>query len=477
MAHAGCSAKGSEPLPLSAGIVAPIIIFPLSSRCYDLTIDTVTIMLDSLIQSLSTQLQNQVVSGGLLLGFVGLIIAWGRKLPAIIWNYAKRLIIVTAVIDNRNDLFNALIAWLNELPFGRNSRFFTVIQQVGGQADEGREDGLPRLLFSPAPGFHLFWHEGRPMWIQRDISINLVVVETLKINVLFANRHYLENLLEDVLKRTYGRYADHTLLYTVDAWADKWRQADARPRRRIDSVVLDGDIRDQLLDDVQDFFAKRAWYAEMGIPWRRGYLLHGPPGTGKTSVAYAIAGELRLNLCWLSLTNPKLTDQTISGLLQKTPPRSLILIEDVDAFFTARQKQDDRIAVSFSGLLNALDGVAAQEGRIVFLTTNHMDLLDAAMIRPGRIDVTYELGLASPEQVRALFLRFHPEALAEAERVATAVPERSISPAQIQQVLLTQLEPQPAVEAIIALGAGTQSDTGRDSNGADSRESLRSQPK
>jgi len=407
-------------------------------------------MIDSLLQALSVQLQNQVVSGGLLLGFVGLMIAWARKLPALLWSYIKRLIIVTAVIDNRNDLFNALITWLNELPFGSKSRFFTVIQEVGGHGDEAREDGLPRLLFSPAPGFHMFWHEGRIMWIHREVSINLMVIDTLRINVLFANRRYLENLLEDVLERTYGRYVDHTLMYTVDSWADKWRQVDARPRRRIESVILDGNIREQLLQDVRGFFAKRAWYAEMGIPWRRGYLLHGPPGTGKTSMVFAIAGELGLNLCWLSLTNPKLTDQTIAGLLQKTPPRSLILIEDVDAFFTSRQKQDNQIAVSFSGLLNALDGVAAQEGRIVFLTTNHKSLLDAALIRPGRIDVTYELGLASAEQLRALFLRFHPEAKAEANRLLESVVNGSLSPAQIQQDLLMHPNPHQAADAIIA---------------------------
>jgi DNA polymerase III delta prime subunit len=159
-----------------------------------------------------------------------------------------------------------------------------------------------------------------------------------------------------------------------------------------------------LLDDVRSFFSKRSWYAQMGIPWRRGYLLYGPPGTGKTSMAFALAGELHLNLCWLSLTNPKLNDQTIAMLLQKTPARSLILIEDVDAFFAARQKQDDRIAVSFSGLLNALDGVAAQEGRIIFLTTNHRELLDPALIRPGRIDVEFKLDLASREQVGTMLL-------------------------------------------------------------------------
>jgi hypothetical protein len=115
------------------------------------------------------------------------MIAWARKLPALLWSYIKRLIIFTAVIDNRNDLFNALITWLNKLPFGDKSRFFTVIQEVGGQGDEAREDGLHRLLFSPAPGFHMFWHEGRIMWIYREISINLMVIDTLRINVLFAN--------------------------------------------------------------------------------------------------------------------------------------------------------------------------------------------------------------------------------------------------------------------------------------------------
>jgi chaperone BCS1 len=95
-------------------------------------------------------------------------------------------------------------------------------------------------------------------------------------------------------------------------------------------------------------------------------------------VAFALADELRLKLCALSLTNPKLTDNVMADLLQRTPPRSLILIEDIDAFFKARDKQDTRIQISFSGLLNAIDGVGAQEGRVVVLTTNHRELLDAA---------------------------------------------------------------------------------------------------
>lgn len=412
-------------------------------------------MIESFFHTLQAQFQNQLFVGGLALGLVGVLVALLRNIPGVIWAYGRRFLIATAVIDNRTNLFDALVVWLNDLPFGRNSRFFTVIQANADPDDDSSQNGMPRLLYSPAPGFHFFWYQGHLMWMEREVSVNLQVVDTLKIHVLFGKRDFVANLFEDVLKRTYASLANHTMLFSVDNWADNWRQGDARPRRAIDSVVLDGQIRQHLLDDVQSFFAKRSWYAQIGIPWRRGYLLYGPPGTGKTSVAFALAGELHLNLCCLSLTNPKLNDQTISALLQKTPARSLILIEDVDAFFSARQKQDDRIEVSFSGLLNALDGVAAQEGRIIFLTTNHRELLDPALIRPGRIDVEFELGLASHEQIISMFLRFHPEHLAMAEDLVGSIPEHLLSPAQLQQALLQNTEPEAAIAAIRALTIAT----------------------
>ena len=144
-----------------------------------------------------------------------------------------------------------------------------------------------------------------------------------------------------------------------------------------------------------------ARYIDRGIPYRRGYLMHGPPGCGKSSFVAALAGELGYDICVLNLSDSGLTDDRLSHALSTTPPTSLVLLEDIDAAFVQRSANDRggrQSHVTFSGLLNALDGVAAGEERILFMTTNHLDRLDPALIRPGRVDVIHHIGHASRSQ-------------------------------------------------------------------------------
>ena len=408
------------------------------------------------VAALQAQLANQMVAGAVALGLVGVIAASLRNLPAMLWGQAKRAFIVTATLDSRTDLFAAFVAWLNDQRFGQRSRWFTVVQAPPSVEDDANAtDDAPRLQFSPAPGFHFFWYRGRLMWMQREISMNLQVVETVHLAALFGTRRLMEDLLQGVARHAGERRANRLMLYAVDSWSDNWRLADSKPRRSLDSVVLEAGVAKRLHDDIHEFFSRREWYARMGVPWRRGYLLYGPPGTGKTSVAYALAGELHLKLCAMSLSNAKLTDQMLANQLQNTPPRSLILIEDIDAFFNARDKQDARIPISFSGLLNALDGVGAQEGRIIVLTTNHRERLDAALIRPGRIDVEIELGNADAQQLQGMLMRFFPDAQAHAARLVAGYPDGALSPAQIQKILISADSADEAEAALRAALGGT----------------------
>lgn len=82
------------------------------------------------------------------------------------------------------------------------------------------------------------------------------------------------------------------------------------------------------------------WYHDRGIPYRRGYLLHGPPGSGKTSFIQALAGELEKNICILNVNDMGMTDDRLAHLLNNIPPSSILLLEDIDAAFPDRNRVD-----------------------------------------------------------------------------------------------------------------------------------------
>ncbi len=109
-----------------------------------------------------------------------------------------------------------------------------------------------------------------------------------------------------------------------------------------------------------------------------------------------------------------MTDDRLSYLLTIVPQRTLVLLEDADAAFSTRRSQTDSHGyqganVTFSGLLNALDGVASAEERMVFLTTNYIERLDPALVRPGRVDMTVRLGEVTRWQTQGLWDRFYGE--------------------------------------------------------------------
>lgn len=168
-------------------------------------------------------------------------------------------------------------------------------------------------------------------------------------------------------------------------------------------------------------------------------MLHGVPGSGKTSVIHGLAGALNLDIYVISLAKRGLDDTVLNELICDLPARCIALMEDIDAAFThsvSRDPKSDKTTtvdsggessghagVTLSGLLGAIDGVAAQEGRLLFATTNKYKVLDPALCRPGRMDIHVEFGLASQYQAEQLFVRFYPatdDESAEKKRAAEA---------------------------------------------------------
>jgi chaperone BCS1 len=280
-------------------------------------------------------------------------------------------------------------------------------------------DGSAHTHFSlvPGPGKHIIRYRNAFIAVnrQREKSFDLATgtpFETVTLTTLYSHRHVFDDLFTEAHQLAARMQEGKTVIYT--AWGTKWEEFGQPKRKRpLESVVLEEGVKERIVDDIQTFLQGRTWYLDRGIPYRRGYLLYGPPGTGKSSFIQALAGELDFNIAILNVSERGLTDDKLNHLLTKVPQRTIVLLEDADAAFVNRRQTDDEgysgATVTFSGLLNALDGVASAEERIIFLTTNHIERLDEALVRPGRIDMTVRLGEATAYQIERLWDRFYAE--------------------------------------------------------------------
>ncbi|KAL9096739.1 MAG: hypothetical protein Q9165_001227 [Trypethelium subeluteriae] len=373
---------------------------------------------------------------GFGLAGLGVIVAAGRTGIRHGAALIKRRMLVHVEITARDTAYQWLLQWMSayqrsQLTNGAASasdgtRWERLLRKVTPSLRDlqiqtsiiNRADGSPQTHFSfvPGPGQHIFRYRNAFIAVsrQREKSFNRdgVPFETVTLTTLFSQRHVFEDLFTEAHRMAQQMREGKTVLYT--SYMTEWRQFGQPKRKRpIDSVVLEQGLKERIIDDLKMFLSTRTWYLDRGIPYRRGYLLYGPPGTGKSSFIQALAGELDFNIGILNLSERGLTDDRLNHLLTNIPPRTIVLLEDADAAFINRAKaQEDGFrstSVTFSGLLNALDGVASAEERVIFLTTNHVSRLDDALIRPGRVDMAVRLGEADAYQIEQLWDRFYSE--------------------------------------------------------------------
>lgn len=216
---------------------------------------------------------------------------------------------------------------------------------------------------------------------------------------------------------------------------DEWQPMTKANRRSIKSVIWDKGILENLLEDIKRFMASKDEYIHKGIPYRRGYLLYGEPGNGKTSGVLAIASELNLDVKYLPLSMKNLGDLNIKNLMSQANHKDIILIEDVDSVFEQRNKEISvkENTLTFAGFLNSIDGILGANGRILIMTTNYIEKLDSALIRPGRIDMQVKIGNATHDQIARIFLHFYPDEVQLSKKFADSFNEHEIPMCVFQQ--------------------------------------------
>lgn len=342
----------------------------------------------------------------------------------------------------------------------------------------------------PGPGRHILRYKNAFLMVNRvreNRSLDRTTGkpwETVTLTTLYSNRHIFEELFLEAHRLVQQSTEGRTIVYTSQTAS--WAQfGEPRRKRPLKSVILDKGVKERIVSDVKDFLHSGKWYYDRGIPYRRGYLLHGPPGSGKSSFIQALAGELDYSIAMLNLSERGLTDDRLNILLRVVPKRTLVLLEDADAAFGNRRTQTDADGyrganVTFSGLLNALDGVASAEERVLFLTTNYVERLDSALVRPGRVDMAVRLDEVTRWQAGQLWDRFYGEldkqgafrarflerldqlGVIEAEDGGKIYPGRSTSAAALQGLFLYNKDD---MEGAIAMAPGllpqnvTESDT------------------
>lgn len=370
--------------------------------------------------------QNQLFAGGFLLMITGSVIALLKDIPKKLYSFANHQFTSSVKItDESSSSFMAVAYWIQQ------QRFFGKVRHTDVRRFKN-ELNQDEVIFIPAEGSHWFFYNWRLMWFSFsrteakgnwDSKYN----ENFSLGIIGRNKEFLKNTVRqvtsDMKKRNFGA--------CLKTWDSYWKTVVGYSPRALDSVILPAREKQLLTDDIQKFLQNEKIYTLSGTPYRRGYLFHGLPGTGKTSLIAGLSSHFKKDVY---LLHPQhLSDEKLSEAIADIPARSVVVIEDVDCVTSSKSRKakdkDEKkgFGVTLSGLLNCLDGLKVPHGLLFFLTTNHVEKLDPALIRPGRVDFRFKFGLATKEQKEEYFQKF----------LSTPVPadmaSKQVTMAEVQQ--------------------------------------------
>jgi mitochondrial chaperone BCS1 len=386
------------------------------------------------------------------------------------------------VIESNDILFETVMSFLidKKILAGMNSLIATTTPDERLTFAKQKVGAGRRFRFEPGEKLVWFKRNGRWFGFQRirGDQVRTGFRQTIILTVFCSDIQPIKDLLSEAQDQpAFGSRLQTTITRPLSKdtrdrgpWATPWTTALTRPARRLKTITLSDGVKDNTITDIEEFWSSQALdrYSSCGIPYRRGYLFHGPPGTGKSSFVFAIAGYFGVNIYSISLNDPSLTDEDLSYICSNIPRYCVLLLEDLDSTDIRQGNSDDdkhhdshrRLGISRSGLLNAIDGVASPEGRILIITTNFPHRLDAALVRPGRIDFKVEFKRASKKEIREMFLRFYShytEAGGEqsleslAGQFTEEIPDELLTHAEVQGFCLARVDPKDASEGIRAV--------------------------
>jgi mitochondrial chaperone BCS1 len=366
---------------------------------------------------------NPVVSGIIGLWGLGVVTYFLKEIPQKIIEIIKEQFTVTLYLSCRDEAYYHFLRWYQVKGYSAKARGLKLNDSGSTYND---------TILSAGYGQHYFFYKNYPFRLIRRKETNTGlrnIKEEIIILTIGRSQKRILDIIADITPKP-----DKKKLTKVMKWTDDhgWHFSFEQKSRQLDSVILSDQNQSFLRKSLDRFKSDKTWYEEHGIPYRMGICLYGPPGTGKTSLVKAIAAEEEKDLYLLNLNS--MNDLTLQNAMDQLDHNAIVLIEDIDAYFFTHKRdennKDNLSGKTLSGLLNAIDGVSNSKGRILVITTNHIEKLDPALLRPGRIDLSLELGYMTDETARKALRKFFP-----AEEVNHISIKPRLTPAEFQNLV------------------------------------------
>lgn len=409
-------------------------------------------------------LENEFFTGGFVLGIITAVVMYMRKGGAELWKRIERKLYYSITIEITDDLYAYFERWLFDNhrthyrrmvgELRRRGSMMTDSYQYGkdvvaGHGPRGEDDeDEDKIQFRQDEDLIFMRYRGRFVKISKsrerlEQSKDLFNFhfDSFTISTLF-NKRVLYKLLDDVVEynQQFKPPPDKSVRVFSHCSLGWWGNSLIITPKTKDRIVLKAETKTSLFNDIDKFLKSWEWYEERSIPYKRGYLFYGPPGNGKTSLVGAIAHHTGRSVFNINLS--QLEDASVRNAFANVSNKSIILMEDIDAAFDGRKSTKSK--VTFSNLLQCFDGITSRHDVIVILTTNHIEKLDPALIRDGRIDMKVYIDNPTSDLINQYLNLFYGTDLVKLNGEYTG--DKSMS--TIQNLCLSSNTPEEAIEKV-----------------------------
>lgn len=368
---------------------------------------------------------NPILAGAVSVWGLSVITYLVRNIPAKVYHFLKNqsttsLSVSNAGNDGNQHRLNLVLAFITKqkgIGFSRSLKFRT---ETFYSWDTEAKENVSSDVIQPGFSINFFIWKGRLFWYRREPLVS-TGTNLEKENLIISTYGRSHRPFYDLVEAAFPPETNTEIKSYRFSPNQGWVLKSTVPKRQIETVIIASSTKERIMSSMERFMASEDWYLSRGISYKETYLLHGPTGTGKTSLIKALISHFDLPVYEIDLS--QMSNNLLMEALSSLPKRSACIIEDFDGVDAINRRShlethdgEDKEGTSkekslaelfsgsglltLSGVLNALDGFNSLHGCMIFLTTNTVDRIDPAMLRKGRMDEIHYLGWLTDKEIK-----------------------------------------------------------------------------